>query len=137
MDLVELRMWPGTTDEANKQHINTIIPLANLKEFAPDENSIFFYPPPFTRISNALSNEYEYWKKNGALDQIDPNLALIIADFGMGSDTVLTLDYRENITIPTVCRLKWDNENGNRWLKVADNFATFCRMAGLDNLKSG
>ena len=125
LELIEKGIWPRTIDEANKQHIKTIIPLTKLKEFAPDEDGIYFYTFPFTRISDALMKQYDYWINYGAIDQIDPNLALIIADFGLGSDTLLILDYRENINSPTLYRLKWGKVN---------HWVTFCKIVGFDML---
>jgi hypothetical protein len=132
-DLVERGIWPRSTEDSNKQHFKELISLKKLKEFAPDEKTIFFYPPPFIRISDALEKEgYEdYWYKYGAIDQIDPKLSLVISDFGIGSDTCLIIDYRKDINSPLILRLVWSDKN--YWVKVADSFEEFCIISGLKN----
>ena len=43
------------------------------------------------------------------LTQIDPEHALLVADFGHGSDAPIALDYRGDRNDPPVIGLKWDN----------------------------
>lgn len=54
---------------------------------------------------------------------------VLFADFGIGSDTPFGLDYRENITEPSVVLLYWGEEpSDNRWKKIANSFEEFERL---------
>ena len=49
-----------------------------------------------------------------SLHEINPDLSLILGDFGIGSDSALILDYRQSP--PRLLRLKWNHdqmEKGN------------------------
>ena len=68
-----------------------------------------------------------------AIHEIDPDLTLIIGDFGLGSDAPLALDYRTGIT-PSVIRLRhicdkeiWDKMTSS-WVQVAPTFDNFLQM---------
>ena len=134
--LVEKGIWPKSSDEANHQHTKSLVPKDKLKEFAPDEDWIYFYPMPFKKISDTLLDEGNFWNQWGAINQINPELTFIIADFGIGSDTCLILDYRENIDTPSLYRLVRNNrdKDGNYWEKVSNNFGEFCAITELNKL---
>lgn len=131
LEFVDMDIWPSTPEKANKQHIISIISIDKLKEFAPDENNIFFYPIPFYTINDLYTKEPEFWELYGAIHKINPNLSLVIGDFGLGSETILILNFSENINNPSVYRLKWNKGIDNSWIKVADNFDVFSEMIGL------
>ncbi|HEX8464863.1 MAG TPA: hypothetical protein VF627_09630 [Abditibacterium sp.] len=57
----------------------------------------------------------------------DHELTLIIADFGLGSDAPVALDYSQNRDEPRVTTLKWDKA-GNHWVQLAPNFDRFLKM---------
>lgn len=82
---------------------------------------------PFKKISDTLLGEGNFWNQWGAINQITPELTLIIADFGIGSDTCLILDYRENIDTHSLCRLVRNNrdKDGNYWEKVSNDSENF------------
>jgi hypothetical protein len=68
----------------------------------------------------------------GALDQIEPERALIIGDFGMGSDAPIILDYRNADSDPPVLRLRWsEGRDNNAWVRCAASFDEFADMLGL------
>lgn len=66
-----------------------------------------------------------------AVHEIDPELALVIGDFGLGSDVPIILDYRSDKTNPCVMNLEWkivpDKSPfcDNHWMKLSDTFADF------------
>lgn len=73
----------------------------------------------------------DFWEEFGALDQIDPELALVIGDFGLGSDSPIILDFRQAQN-PPVLRLQWGPRGqGNRWVQGAPDFDEFASMLGL------
>jgi hypothetical protein len=73
-------------------------------------------------------------------------LSVDIADFGMGSDSPILLDYRPDVSNPAVIRLKLNPVLGetlasgrkrvvgwaNVWLRCADTFDAFADMLGLE-----
>lgn len=80
----------------------------------------------------------EYWatervKMLGREDEtvfpgnIIPEKSILIADFGLGSDCPIVLDYRNGLNDPTVLILYWNNypDFENRFKKIAGNFAEF------------
>lgn len=73
-----------------------------------------------------------FWERDGALDQIEPEHALIIADFGIGADSVVILDYSRDPVDPPVLRLRWHVPGGgNAWVIGARNFDEFATILGL------
>jgi hypothetical protein len=62
---------------------------------------------------------------------IDFDLALDIADFGLGSDAPILLDYREDTTNPRVIRLRWQQGTPNQWVIMAPDFRSFVEALGL------
>ncbi len=60
---------------------------------------------------------------------IEPGWVILIADFGLGSDTALALDYREDQAEPSVILQYWGENptTDNRWKKIADSFTEWER----------
>jgi len=95
------------------QNLHPIIPPEIVRTFAPDEETIVLYPHPFSTVQEARRSN-TYWEdKRSALGEIDPELSLIIGDFGLGSDTAIILDYRTEK--PRLLRLHWGKEE-NHWV---------------------
>ena len=72
-----------------------------------------------------------------AAHEIDPDLTLLIGDFGLGSDAPFALDYSQNFDSPRLIRLQWgkptkDGSNhtifNNHWVEMAPDFESFCEM---------
>jgi hypothetical protein len=67
---------------------------------------------------------------------IDPKLAVMIADGGIGSDAPFALDYRVSFGRPRVLLYRWRVSNqqasnlwaGNRWVEVAPDFPAFWKQ---------
>jgi hypothetical protein len=113
-NLVEQGLWPIRVRSDSATGRQPIVPPEVIRNFAPEEESIFLYSYPFYTISEArLRNEYWGHERN-ALEEVDPELSLVIGDFGLGSDTALILDYRSER--PQLMRLKW-GETENHWVE--------------------
>ena len=128
LDLIDSGFWPLTQQQSNAQHSHCLIARDKIQSFAPDEEYIFFYRPPF-------STEAEWIKRNPFLTapmwanhEIDPALTLIIGDFGLGSDAPIALDYRKDLNEPSIIRLQWNLEADNHWVEIAPSFAEFVAM---------
>jgi hypothetical protein len=93
-----------------------------------------------------MAHNENFWSKFGALDQISPELSVLIGDFGLGSDSPILLDYRRDVSAPAVIRLKLNPIHGetitngrkkllgwaNVWLRCADTFDAFADLLGLE-----
>jgi hypothetical protein len=125
MALIESGFWPRNHDEARNQNLRCLLSESSIRAFAPEEYRIFFLPPPFYTVSQVLPGEQHFWSDpSTATHEIDPDLTLLIGDFGLGSDAPLALDYRWSKTEPRVIRLRWAKD-GNHWVEVAATFAHF------------
>ena len=77
----------------------------------------------------------KFWIEFGALSEIDPANALIIGDFGLGSDAPITIDSDTRIVDPKVMRLAWgahEQKVTNHWIvffQRLSEFATFLENA--------
>ena len=118
----------------NAQQLRPIIPAERVQRFAAEETLICLQPPPFPTIAQvrAAGRAGDFWERFGALDQIDPERAVIIGDFGLGSDSPIVLDYARNPSNPPVLRLRWGSQGkGNEWVVGASDFDEFAKMLGL------
>ncbi len=129
--LIESGQWPRTSDDAMRQNLNPLVSPECIHLFAPEENQIAFYPPPFDTIAQELNAAAanRYWSRWGALQEISPELTVAIGDFGIGSDTAVALDYRQDRGNPAVIRLLWrEPKQPNTWVHCADSFDEFADM---------
>ena len=94
----------------------------------------------FSKLIESYHPRNDFWQTDGDLENIDPTLAIIIADFGLGSDSPIVLDYRGSPTEPAVLRLAWELEHPpagdqclvrTRWVQCAQTFDHFVDLSGL------
>jgi hypothetical protein len=128
--------WPRTGREAMSQNLHPIIAPDRVKLFAEDESTIYLNAPPFRTVADeATCGSQKFWEAYGALQQISADRALIIGDFGLGSDAPIILDYREGELILPVLRLRWSEtapgKPQTKWVKGADSFEKFAQILGL------
>jgi hypothetical protein len=134
--LVASGVWPFDYKASMSQNIRPIVSSDRVRKFAPEEDFIYLSYPPFRTIAHevesaSLAVAVEYWEKFGALRQIVPEMALIIGDFGLGSDAPIILNYAVNMADPPVFRLHWRPDNHTEWLLGATNFDEFVVILGL------
>jgi hypothetical protein len=133
--LISDGVWPGQAGPSmTEQQSKPLVPPDRVRLFAEDETLICLERPPFRTIADEMQHEGsgDFWEKYAAIDQITPERALIIGDFGMGSDSPIVLCFRENAVDPAVLRLKWGiRGEGNAWVEGAANFESFARLLGL------
>ena len=111
--LIAEGLWPER-ESAQLQNLTPLIPNESVRKFAPDEERIFLYPPPFATVAEAAKHN-KYWEdERSAPGEIDPERALLIGDFGLGSDTAIILDYRTGT--PRLLRLQWGDKE-NHWIE--------------------
>jgi hypothetical protein len=130
--------WPRTADEALTQNLRPWMSKERVQQLAPDESQVYLYPPPFTTVARILTtSDGEFYTRYGALDQIEPEGTIEIADFGIGADSTIVLDYRVSPSEPRVLRLVWPGRGlSNHWVVMATDFRHFIDALGLlgDNL---
>lgn len=124
LTLVESGIWPKDEKESMRQNSALLITQENLKKVAPDEDYIYFYPPPFEIVDSLIKENKEFWIEYGAIHSIEPEKCLMIGDFGLGSDAAIILDYSKDLGRPVVKRQVWSN-SGNYWDTMAPSFKEF------------
>jgi hypothetical protein len=131
-ELLAAGRWPRNSIEANAQNIKPRVPRERLQSLAPEESWIYLLPPPFLSVrEKSKHNPFWTWPMADP-GGIDFDLALDIADFGIGSDAPILLDYRDNLARPRVIRLRWSGDGtANRWVVTAPDFETFVETLGL------
>jgi hypothetical protein len=90
--------------------------------------------PPFHTIADEVAGGNLFrFKGVTNPDEIDYNRAVIIADFGMGSDSPIIL-YYSDMDNPVVMYLRWSGNGPNikqSWVRTHDSFDDFARAIGL------
>jgi hypothetical protein len=124
--LIAEGIWPRDHAASLAQNNRSVIPSEVIQRFAPDEERLFLYPPPFCTPQQGIDRRPgSFWlDPRSATNEIDPALALVIGDFGLGSDAAIILDYRTQEFDPKVLRLRWAEE-GNHWVECAKTFSEF------------
>ncbi|MBN1546452.1 MAG: hypothetical protein JW902_07325 [Syntrophaceae bacterium] len=127
VELIEHDLWP------KKQLISgTLFSEHVMQQFFPNEDNVCFYVPPFRTIAEYIACDGEkYWLQEPLLkiEQVDIEKTLILADFGLGSDTYLALDYRQSPE-PSVIKLVPNQD----WKTLAHDFAQFSRELNLEQV---
>jgi hypothetical protein len=132
--LLATGVWPSADGPSmNAQELHPLIPAERVRRFAAEESLICLAPPPFSTIAEirARGGAGDFWERFGALDQIVPDKALIIGDFGIGSDSPVILDFGRDAANPPVLRLHWGPGGRNEWVQGARDFAAFAEILGL------
>lgn len=133
--LLEAGLWPRSARHAIGQNLKALVSVDRIRRFAPQENTIYLYPPPFVTMAHGLDTQGgDFYQRFGAIEEIDPSLAIEIADFGIGADSPILLDYRTGRDYPRVIRLLWARTGGvidNHWVACADSFDQFADMLAL------
>ncbi len=132
--LIDAGQWPSCQGPSmTVQQLNPLFTEEQVRRFANDESLICLQPPPFPTVAMARNSggAGDFWERFGALDQIVPEKALIIADFGLGSDSPIILDYSRDEAAPPVLRLRWGPDKVNQWVQGAESFDEFAGMLGL------
>ncbi len=136
--LIQSGSWPRTPEEELRQNLKSLVEEARIKIVAPEQDRIYFVRPPFSTVAQlSKGGERNFWSTSAAPQDIDAKLAVVIGDFGLGSDAPILLDYRKNELNPTVIRLKWNYGAGqrNQWLLCANTFDEFADILSLDPVR--
>ena len=124
--------WPSTQAEERRQNLTSLVPPETVAGFARGEKHLYLFAPPFRTVASCLPDEREFWDSEIlAPEGIDRELAIVIGDFGLGSDAPIVLDYREGSPPPRVLRLRWWPDAPNEWVEVAPSFEAFVALLGI------
>ena len=132
--LLAAGIWPSATGPSmTAQQLHPTIAADRVRRFAAEESLICLQPPPFPTVAQekAAGGAGDFWERFGALDQIVPEKALIIGDFGLGSDAPVILDFNRHPINPPVLRLRWGPDRQNDWVQGARDFGEFAEILGL------
>lgn len=132
--LLATGIWPSASGPSmTAQQLKPLISAERVQRFASDESIICLEPPPFRTIAQEWTacRAADFWERLGAIDQIVPEKALIIGDFGLGSDSPIILDFARDASNPPVLRLRWGSDQRNEWVQGARDFNEFAEMLGL------
>jgi hypothetical protein len=135
-ELVAAGVRPGDARSAEWQNPRPLVSPEFVRRFAAEVDQIYLYAPPFRTIADDVSSSRQvvvdrYWKVFGALDQITPEKALLLGDFGLGSDAPIILDYARDSLDPPVLRLRYGAGRRTDWVQGARNLAEFASILGL------
>ncbi len=111
----------GDTDER--------IPRSLADEWDPGAYGIHLENPTLT-VADCVAQVpelTELWN----LDDIDPARCLIIADFGLGSDNPIVLDYAVCPPAVRTQHLPTGSQTTPEWFTLADSFDEFVALLGL------
>lgn len=127
-NLLESGFWPATEADSLSQNLKSLVRRDIIKAFAPDEDFISFYRPPFRSVSWCRKHGEQFWDwPMSAAPELDAERTLLIGDFGLGSYAPIALDFRPDRDNPCVIQLQW-SQNGNHWIEIAATFDEFAEM---------
>ena len=117
---------PSAAASISQQNLESLIPCDRNRKL----RRICLYPPPFRTLTNATNDAF--YRSHGVIWQLRPELAIEIADFGIGSDSPILLHYGKSKTEPIVINLQWhDGDNANTWVVLAESFSAFVDLLGI------
>ncbi len=136
VELIESGFWPNR-ENVNQQNLRGLVDADLVREFAAEEDQIFFDAPPFALISSLVANGEKFWNREEANPSgLSHEHSIVIGDFGIGSDAPIVLDYSSDPKNPEVKRLKWGSSfSENQWVTAAKDFETMCRILNLPTTK--
>jgi hypothetical protein len=132
-ELISKGIWPANGKLAMSQNLRSLVAPERVRLFAAEEKIIYLLPPPFHTIAEEVSRggAGDFWERFGALEQIVPSKAVVIGDFGIGSDAPIVLNYAKSLSEPPVYRLRWGPNTQTNWVQGAASFEEFATILGL------
>jgi hypothetical protein len=137
-ELVEARVWPGYDtpwQEMNRRCFYGDLGAEAAHALSADDDRIVLMKPPFHTIADEVSGGNDFWTRDLTnVGEIEYGKAVIIADFGLGSDSPIILYYQYGLP-PAVMYLRWISlgrgVHHHHWVKTHDTFSEFARAVGL------
>lgn len=131
LDEIESENWQNGFFDQNIRHLLTELKLSqNLDIFYYSRMTIESESKSFHNIMESGNKEEidmfvgEY-SKISKEKTIAPEFTMLIADFGLGSDQPIALDYRRDLSQPEVWMLVWGEKN--YWTMISSTFENFIK----------
>lgn len=130
-------VWPNekwSTAQFTQQEIDPIIGREGTQKVSPDDDKIVLMRPPFHTIADEVNHDNTFWVRDLTnYGEIDYSKAVIIADFGLGSDSPIILYYDDSES-PKVMYLKWSisgSDIHHSWVCTHSSLEKFAADTGL------
>ena len=134
-EMIASGVWP--TGNPNLQELKPILGADAAHMISSQDDRIVLMPPPFHTIADEVRGGNHFWETGVTNpNQIDYDKALIIADFGMGSDSPIVL-YYERKDSARVMYLRWIGNGQNirhEWVETHRTFDDFAVAVGLSRM---
>ncbi len=132
--LIDSAVWPVAANSVVRQELNTLLGLQAARKLSPIDDKIILMPPPFHTIADEVAGGNSFWTdfltNVGAIDYAK---ALIVADFGMGTDSPIILYY--DTPEPSVLYLHWSGGGSiplkHTWVRTHPSFDAFAKDVEL------
>ena len=135
VELIDRGVWPRSAEEVNSQNLQPILGKEAARMLSPDDDRIVLMAPPFHTISDEVRGGNIFWNKDLTnVGEIDYGKAVIVADFGFGSDSPIILYYAKENQIPVVMCLRWQGNGADithAWIQTHSTFGQFATDVGL------
>jgi hypothetical protein len=134
--LISEGVWPNekwSTAQFHRQEIDPIIGKEGTQKVSPDNDKIILMPSPFHTIADEVNPSNLFWVHLTNYGEIDYSKAVIIADFGLGSDSPIILYYDDSESAK-VMYLKWSFSGSgiqHSWVCTHSSFEEFANDTGL------
>lgn len=138
--LIDNSHWPTRPEHVKGQDLQSYVPQHLVDNVFPGERNFCFSLPPFKCVMDLKrlgSSEYEwFWSHEDARpDQLIHEKILVIADFMIGSDSAVILNYELDPIDPPVMWLRWEKQGTpNQWVKACDNIGEMAERLQLHQL---
>ena len=144
-DMIATGRWPADAATASRQNVNSWVSTERVRALVPTGEpwELFLYSPPFATVAELVREGDVFWDRPSSdPDGLDREKALVIGDFGLGSDAPIVLDYRDNEVVPVVRYLQWTDQadeevsspsfgSSNAWVLLAPSFELFVQSLAL------
>lgn len=133
-ELVATGRWPHDADAQLAQNLGPLVSPERVRRLAPDQDRIYLCVPPFVPIGRRSDpKDFFNWPSSDP-SGIDYDQAIMIGDFGIGSDSPIVLDYREDAANPRVVHLRYEPNAPplvGKWVVLTPDFLSFVEALGL------
>jgi len=133
-ELIEAEVWPNAREACSRQELDPILGEEAAHVLSLEDDRIILMQPPFHTISDEVASGHEFWNRDlSNVGEIEYKNAVIIADFGLGSDSPIIL-YYDGAKQPSVMYLKWlgnGSDIRHSWVRTHHSFEEFASAVGL------